>query len=265
LSFGSEAGIVKFEQFALHAEIEDRQWWFVGRRAIITSVVRAITADTAKATIVDVGCGTGGNLSDLAHDHNCVGIDSSGEAIEFAKKRFPDVRFICGNVPHDLGGIKDDADVFMLLDVVEHVEHDSEFLRDLLGVVRPGGHVVITVPALMSLWSPHDANYGHFRRYEPEQLKTLWEGLPVTVPLFSFFNAYLYPVVKAVRSLNRWRGHEWGEAGTDLTIPPWPLNGLLTSIFAREARVLVDLLSGNRKTGFARGVSLMAVLRKENR
>lgn len=254
---------MKTEQFALHAKIEDTQWWFAGRRAIITSVVREITSGTTKATIVDVGCGTGGNLSDLADDHNCVGIDSSGEAIEFAKKRLPDVRFICGDFPDDLDAIKDDADVFMLLDVLEHIERDRESFHNLFGVVRDGGHVVLTVPALMSLWSPHDENYGHFRRYEPEQLKTLWEGLPVTVRLFSFFNAYLYPVVNAVRAFNRWRGHEWGEAGTDLSIPPWPVNGLLTSFFAREARVLVDVLSGRRKKGFARGVSLMAVLRKE--
>jgi 2-polyprenyl-3-methyl-5-hydroxy-6-metoxy-1,4-benzoquinol methylase len=74
-------------QFELHAQIEDRHWWFVGRRRILNDLIRAILPPTHNSTIVDVGCGTGGNLASLAADYECVGIDSSRHAIELAAAR----------------------------------------------------------------------------------------------------------------------------------------------------------------------------------
>jgi SAM-dependent methyltransferase len=254
---------LKLEQFRLHAAIEAEHWWFAARRAIVVRVVRHLVPASKDVTIADVGCGTGGNISALAALYNCIGIDTSEEAIHLAKDRFQDVTFMCGHAPQDLGPWKNAVDVYLLLDVLEHIERDREFFLKLFAALKPGGYILLTVPANMSLWSPQDVNYGHYRRYEPDQLEALWSGLPVSVPLFSFFNTYLYPVVKAVRAFNRLRNREWGEAGTDLSIPAKPLNKALAAVFSREGKVLTDMLTSNRKKGFPFGVSLMACVRKD--
>jgi SAM-dependent methyltransferase len=253
---------MKSEQFDLHGEIEAKHWWFVGRRAIIAQVARTLIPPSKSVTVLDVGCGTGGNISELAGDYRCIGADTSQRAIEIAKSRFPEIEFRCGRVPQDMISVANGADLFLLLDVLEHIEFDKEFLSTLVSGMKPEAHILLTVPAMMSLWSPHDENYGHFRRYEPAGLQEVWQDLPVETKLFSFFNMYLYPLVKGVRLLNRMRNREWGDAGTDLAMPPEFLNQALCRIFSMEASTLTALLRRERSRGFSRGVSLMAVLRK---
>jgi SAM-dependent methyltransferase len=251
---------LRAELFRLHAEIEERHWWFVGRRRILQRVVHTLLPPDPRATVVDVGCGTGANLAALSRDYRCVGIDTSPEAIALARSRFPGVEFVCGAAPEDLGSVAGEADLFLLMDVLEHVEDDFALLSRLLAASRPGAQFLITVPADRSLWSEHDVSFGHYRRYEPERLSMLWRDLPIQVRLLSYFNARLYPIVRMARELSRRRGHAGGEAGTDLRLPPAPVNRLLTRVFAGESGVLLDQLAGGR--GYSRGVSLLAVLQR---
>lgn len=251
------------EQFRLHAEIEDKHWWFRARKAIIVRLVNQLLPPSRDLTIVDVGCGTGGVISALADRYRCIGVDTSEEAISLAKTKFPSVDFICGQAPECLGSKSESVDMFMLLDVLEHVELDRELVASLFGVLKPGGQMVLTVPANMSMWSPQDENYGHFRRYEPEQLMKLWSGLPVTVRLFSYFNTYLYPLVRGIRIFTRIRGREWGQANTDLSIPGPMVNQALEALFSYEVNALTKMVSDSRQKSFPFGVSLVACLSKD--
>src|SRR4051794_18145833 len=124
-------------QFELHAEIEQRHWWFVARRQILNSVVNAVLPPDADTTIVDVGCGTGANLAGLADQYECIGIDSSSDAIRLAADRFPQVRFIHGLAPRDLGPIMDRARMVLVTDVLEHVPDDFQMFSELLAVSQP--------------------------------------------------------------------------------------------------------------------------------
>jgi hypothetical protein len=90
----------------------------------------------------------------------------------------------------------------------------------------------------------------------------LWQGLPVEARLVSHFNTRLYPAVKLVRTLNRWRGAAAGEAGTDLKLGSPLVSRTLERVFAGERRVLGDLLGGRRKRGYRYGVSLVALLQR---
>jgi len=120
----------------------------------------------------------------------------------------------------------------------------------------------VTVPAHRYLWSPHDENHGHYRRYDKAMLERIWKGRHVHPIFVSYFNFFLFPVIYAVRAYNRWRDKEWGEAGTDLVVPKLWLNGILESIFSSEGAILDSLLKRGRPSGFPIGVSLMALLRK---
>src|SRR4051812_22732215 len=229
-------------QFRLHADLEDTHWWFAGRREILRELVRQVLPGPGRSTVVDVGCGTGANLASLAEDHDCVGIDTSPEGIDLARSRFPDLRFICGHAPDDLGTLMHEARLILLMDVLEHVPDDFAFLSGLLAASAPGAYFLVTVPANPAAWSEHDESNGHYRRYDIDRLRRVWEGLPVTPLLFSHFNSRLYPVARAVRTWSRWRGRSVGRAGTDVGLPPRPVNAALREVFAGEARVLGDLL-----------------------
>lgn len=252
---------MQLAQFDLHAQIEKRHWWFVARRRILRSLIEAVVPPHQNRLVIDVGCGTGGNLAELAGAYNCLGVDTSAEGIRLAQARFPGVRFVCGKAPEALGEAAAQAGLFLLTDVLEHVPDDFLMLSELLAAARPGAQFLITVPADMALWSPHDEAFGHYRRYDAARLEAAWEDLPVRQRLLSYFNARLYPAVRWVRDRNRQRGQAAGDAGTDFDLPSPPMNWLLRRIFEGEqARLLRCLHRGAR--GYTRGVSLVAMLER---
>jgi len=258
--------IMKSEQFQLHAEVEERHWWFVARRKIMRQLIEQIAPPGAGKVVVDVGCGTGGNIASLRDGYECVGIDTSEEGIELAKERYKGedgVKFLHGFAPADLGDMTQRTNVYLLMDVLEHVEDDRGLLGPVVESLPVGGHVLITVPANMRLWSQHDVSFGHYRRYDEKMIRKMWEGMPVSVQMLSYYNSRLFPVVRAVRALSNLRGRAWGKSGTDLSVPPNMVNRILTDIFAGEGEVLVNTLRGKRRRGYRRGVSMIALLRRE--
>jgi SAM-dependent methyltransferase len=249
------------DQFQLHAEIEERHWWFRGRRSIVRRLLAEIAPPGTGRRIVDVGCGTGANIASLTDAYLCHGIDPSAEGIELARKRFPEVRFTCGLAPAAFGPEERDADVMLAMDVMEHVPDDFELASSLLATLKPGGHLLITVPADESLWSPHDENFGHYRRYTRERLERVWRDLPVAPVLISFYMARLLPAVRTIRGLNRLRGRAAGAAGTDFTMPPAWVNHGLERTFAGESSRLVSAMNEPGRA-YRSGVSLIAILRR---
>lgn len=248
-------------QFQLHAAIEERHWWFVGRRAIMGRLARRVVPPSPESTVVDVGCGTGANLASLADDYDCVGIDTSQEAVEAARRRFPKVKFLVGRAPEDLGPTAEQARLFLLMDVLEHVEDDLGMFSELVESASPGSFFLVTVPADPRLWSQHDESFGHFRRYERPRLEQVWQGLPIEPLLVSHYSARVYPAVRAIRGVGRLRGKACGRVGTDFWMPPALVNRILTAAFAGEGRTLEAALDG-RRHGYAAGSSLIAVLRR---
>ncbi len=250
------------DQFQLHAEIENRHWWFCGRRRIVRQLLAEIAPPQTGRRVVDVGCGTGANIASLADAYACHGIDPSAEGIALARRRFPAVQFTCGLAPDAFGPEERDADVMLAMDVMEHVPDDFTFASSLLGALKPGGHLLVTVPADESLWSPHDENFGHYRRYTRQRLERVWRDLPVTPLLVSHYMARLLPAVRTIRRLNRLRGRSAGAAGTDFTMPPAWVNAVLERTFAGEAARLVATMREPARA-YRSGVSLIAILRRE--
>ena len=248
--------------FRLHATIEEAHWWFVGRRRIMRDLVTAVLPPTpgGGGVIADIGCGTGANIAALSGMYECIGVDTSKDAVELARLRYPGVRFLLGEAPKVLGQQVSAVDLFLLMDVLEHLEDDVGTLSALVSAARPGALFLITVPADMRLWSAHDEIFGHYRRYDRETLRSLWSGLPVEAVLLSHFSSRLYPVVRAVRTLTRLRGGTFGAQGTDFRIPPAPMNRALTRLFSGEGVRLTGVLRGD-SSPYRSGSSLIAILR----
>jgi SAM-dependent methyltransferase len=258
---------VQDEHFALHADIEDKHWWFVARRQILRDVIRAVLPPKAGKLVIDVGCGTGANIAYLAEDYDAIGIDTNESAILHARERFSGVEFVQGFAPQDLGGRESEADLFLLTDVIEHVPDDFAFVSTLLENAKPGSYALITVPALMSLWSPHDVSFGHYRRYDLDRFRLVWDGLPLQERILSYYNARLYPIAQTMRTLTRLRGKTLGKGSTDFDMPPPFVNKTLTGIFSGEIGPLLGSMtpegSDQRpRAPFGAGVSLMALLQR---
>ena len=256
---------VNADVFRLNSRIELKHWWFAARREILREIIREVLAPSREITIVDVGCGTGGNTASLSCDYHCVGIDPSADAIELARTRYPHLEFIHGRAPGDLKHVVREAKLFLLADVLEHVADDVSLLSRLVAATSPGAYFLITVPADMSLWSPHDESHGHYRRYDMLRFEVLWQHLPVKPLLVSYFNARLYQPIKLVRAVNRRLGKASGREGTDVRLPPSPVNRFLKWALQSEGKVLMSLLRGERRRGYSCGVSLIALLRREAR
>ena len=152
-------------------QIEGRHWWFVGRRHIISSFLSKLFArhEASKPAILDVGCGTGANLELLDQFGDAQGVDVSADALEFCRQRgLERVRQgAAENLPYENATF----DLVTGLDVVEHLDDDLAGLREMHRVLKPGGRILLFVPAFMFLWGVQDDISNHRRRYTLKELK----------------------------------------------------------------------------------------------
>ena len=227
-------------------------------------MIRHIIPPGEGRIIVDIGCGTGGNIACLAKEYRAFGIDTSIEAIDFAKKANDDVLFLYKKESDSLDkNIVENAGLILLMDVLEHVPDDYAMISEIVQSITSQTYVLITVLANMRLWSQHDESFGHLRRYSLERLEDTWPALPVHKVLLSYYNSRLYPIIKAIRTINSRYGSTEGLAGTDFKMRSKIINNILMKFFSGETRTLLKLLSGERKKGYSRGASIIAILRRD--
>lgn len=248
---------MKAAQFAAHARLEERHWWFTARREILLRLLRAVTP--AGGAVADIGCGTGGNAAAFAAaGFDTIGFDPSREAIALATARFPDTTFRCTDDPADAAGHLASGGTVVMTDVLEHVDDDGALLGSAVRATPPGGHLILTVPADPTLWSQHDVTFGHRRRYRLDEFRDLWRESPVSERLCTHYNARLRPLIAPYRRL---ASTARATQGGDLDTPLGPLNLACRLLFGSEAAPLVRGLDRARPP-FRRGVSLVAVLRR---
>ncbi|HWU23985.1 MAG TPA: class I SAM-dependent methyltransferase [Nocardioides sp.] len=180
-------------EIAKSAELEHRHWWYAERRAL----VRRTVARWPVGTAVDVGCGMGGNTLVLrAMGWEAVGVEYSATGADIAASRgIPVVRGDGRRLPLADGSV----DLVMSTDAWEHIDDDVAVAAESARVLKPGGRLLVAVPAGMELWSGHDVALGHVRRYEREQLAELIQGAGLVLDDVWSWNVLLRPVVKARR------------------------------------------------------------------
>lgn len=239
--------------YAAFDELEDRHWWFLGRRAIVLAVARRLVEPRGRPRILDVGCGTGGMLAALAELGDVYGIEAEARAVAAARRRVgEEVRVRHGYIPDDLPE-GERFDLVTALDVIEHLEDPEAALVGVRRVLVPNGRLIVTVPAFPFLWSGHDEVNGHFRRYTRASLEAELTGAGFEIVHCTYFNSLLFAPTALLRRLGQWRRAN-GAARSDLFIPPRAVNVLLRELFALE-RIWVPRLA------VPFGVSLLAVAR----
>ena len=235
--------------------MDEHHWWYRGRRRIIEAELQQLPIPP-HALVLDAGCGSGRTLQELVRYGEVSGIELSPDAAEVARGRGPyDVRI--GRL-EELPWGDETFDLITCLDVIEHTPDDRVALKELYRVTRPGGHLLVTVPAYQALWSQHDVENHHYRRYERRPLRQAANDSGWTVTRLTSFNSVLLPPAAAVRLIQKRRPRvsDNGEYKADLNVGPAWLNGLLEQPLAYEARWLA------RGRKLPAGLSLLAVLKR---
>src|SRR5947209_14312068 len=133
--------------------VDEHHWWYRGRRKVIRAELDRLEL-AAGAEILDAGCGSGRTLQELVDYGTVHGIELDPDAAAHARGRD------CGEVREgrleELPWPDDRFDLITCLDVIEHTPDDRVTLRELRRVCKPGGHLLVTVPAYQALWSAHD-------------------------------------------------------------------------------------------------------------
>lgn len=179
-------------------EIEDLSWWFHYRATIILSLMDKYF-DT-KSLTVDVGAGNGYTSSRAAlKGYNVCTIEPSLTACKHANIRGINP-VLCGVLDEE--SILDNSiDQILMLDCLEHIEDDEATLSLLFKKLKPGGVILITVPAFMSLWSSEDVMAGHFRRYTCTMIQREMTDAGFKVLHSSYFMSFLYAPILISRVL----------------------------------------------------------------
>ncbi len=219
--------------------IEDRHWWFRGRRAVLAADVLAAHAAAPPGPLVDLGCGTGGNLAwlrRLVPGRRAVGVDRDDETLRLAATRGLDAALVRADAQR-LPLAEAGAAVVVALDLLEHCADDGALLREVFRALRPGGQLVVSVPAHPRLWSEHDVALHHLRRYAAGELEERVRAAGLEVVDRHGFNFLLLPVVAGARLL---RGAPRGgePARTDFFHVPGPVNAALAGVLSLERAVL---------------------------
>ena len=236
--------------------VEEWYWWSVGTRAIFRDWLRA-ALPAARARVLDVGCGTGIFVREIADLGDVTGIDVSPHAVAFGVRRGLD-RLCVGSaerLPYRSGAF----DAVTALDIIEHTD-DQQTVPEIARVLRPGGFALIHVPAFPLLWGEHDEVNRHLRRYRRGPLEAVLGAHGLAVERLSYVNCLLFPAALAVRLAKRVvRPLQTPRPprAEIYDLPRW-LNRSLLAILVLERAAM------QRRLRLPFGVSILCLARKRN-
>ena len=146
---------------------EDMHWWFASRTRAILAYLDSYVGAGQNLRVLDVGCGAGNMAHHLDHYGHVIGVDPYPKPLEVARRRGLEVRQASAT---EMPFPDCSFDLVALLDTVEHIADEAAVFDECRRVLRPGGKLLVTVPALMWLWSNNDVINAHHRRYSRAEL-----------------------------------------------------------------------------------------------
>jgi ubiquinone/menaquinone biosynthesis C-methylase UbiE len=246
---------MKSHEYERNYALEKHYWWFAGVRSIVRELLALAVPGGRLGRVLDVGCGTGALLDDLTPRAAEVwGVDIAEEALAFCRARghenlvradathldFPDQRF----------------DVITAIGVIEHLEDDRAFLREMRRLLVPGGSLILLTSSFPFLWSVHDVANEHRKRYYLTELRGLTAEAGFEEIRASHINFLLFPALAPALIGHRlMRGLDQATPRRLLPEPPAIVNAALTRILAGEGKLI-------RRLSLPWGVSMVGAFRR---
>lgn len=238
-------------------QVEQSHFWWHGLRSFVRPIVAEATAGLVNPRLLDCGSGTGANLVLLDDFGSAFGFDITWKGLLYARDSYSRARVANASITH-IPFADATFDVVTTLDVLYSLSEDQEAaaVAEMLRVLRPGGTLIVNVAALSILRGNHSVFGEEVRRSTRRRLRRVLSSAGFEVVRLTYTNASLFPLMLAVRTAQRLMGLATPEeAGTDVVVPPAPVNMLLTQLLRIEARAL-------RLIDMPIGSSLLAVARR---
>jgi len=245
------------ENFEFLFEMEQHHFWHKGRREIIHALLRRIHHNRlSDIAMIEIGCGNGSVLQFLkSKGINIEGGDLFLEALQFCRKRtgVPLYQLDALNTPFADG----QYDVVGLFDVIEHIDDDKALLKEMYRICKPGGRIILTVPANKWLWSYFDVISCHKRRYRKKELYQKLRRAGFVVEKISFYVFFLFPMFFFYRILKNMRHPSDDEdLSSRVEVQTIPF---INEIFLSTLRLEKLLI---KQVNLPVGTSLLAIARK---
>ncbi len=245
---------MNLEEYEVMYQVEDHHWWYLGMEQITCALLdRALPSDPARSLkILDAGCGTGAVMKYLARYGEVTGFDFSAEALKFSRRR-GHTRLTQASVLQ-IPVASDQFDVVVSFDVIcETGVDDAQALREFARVLKPGGIVLLRLPAYRWMRGQHDVAVHVAHRFTRGELIATLQANGLTPVHTSYANTFLFPIAAAKRWSERFRPQQ---QGSDLTLNPGPSNGVLRAILSAEAPLIKSI-------GLPFGLTVTALARKD--
>ncbi len=245
---------MNLEEYEVMYQVEDHHWWYLGMEQITCRLLdRCLPQTGSTLKILDAGCGTGAVMKYLCRYGEVIGFDYAAEALRFSQKR-GHARLIQASVleipfAHEL------FDLIVSFDVIcERGVHDEQALSEFARILKPGGLVMLRLPAYDWLRGKHDVATHIFHRYTRDEIGAKLRRGGFTPLRLSYANMFLFPIALAKRLGERLFAPN--QTGSDLTLDPGPLNRILGAILSAEAPLVSTV-------GLPFGLTVVALARKD--
>jgi SAM-dependent methyltransferase len=221
---------IVYDRMAAH---DSTHWWYRARREILADYITREAALPRDARILEIGCGTGHNLPMLASfgTVDAIEIDPAARDIASARLGKP---VGAAPLPELAGVARGSYDMVAVLDVIEHIADDVAALKAMAACLKPGGKILIAVPAHQWMWSAHDVVNHHQRRYSKATLTRAIADAGLKWRKLGYFNSLLFPAAFTARMVGRMRGKD----DSDDSPPPRALNTLFECVFRLERHLV---------------------------
>ncbi len=224
---------MNLNEYQTLADFEGSYWWHLGRLSVLRRQLQKAVRNPTTCRILNVGAGTGGTVSTLAAFGTVDHVDISDEAIRFLQEHH--VERVVKADGTSLPFPNDTFDVIVATDVLEHIQDDSAALREWRRVLRPGGKIIITVPAYQWLWSEHDESLNHFRRYTASGLHILCNQNHLSVYSRTYIITFCFPLIVAYRAIRHFFNTK--HSTSYVRLPKW-VNFIFTKIVEAEGAIV---------------------------
>ena len=220
--------------------LEDSNWWYSSRRELIIGLLSRGNL-RKNSVVLDMGAGSGKNIATIKEmGFRTEAIDVDSHCVRLAKQKGINVK------KSSIENFKFEKkyDVILALDVLEHIKDDVSAIKKIKSGMRKNGKFIITVPAFMILFGPHDTLSHHFRRYEFGEIVSKLDKSGFKIEKISFWNfSFFFPSL-IVKFAKKWlyTGKEFS-AKSDLANVNHLLNYLLTKILLLENFLILNGIS----------------------
>lgn len=212
--------------------------WYYRSKAL--ALLRCV-GETGFSSILDVGAGSGffsKYLLDKTSASKAVCVDTS-----YASES--DGVFAGKSMQYRTGINVSDANLVLMMDVLEHVDDDAGLLQHYIAKVKPGTRFLITVPAFSFLWSQHDVFLEHKRRYTLREMEQVLEASGLQLEHGSYFYGLVFPLAMITRMLDRLLNKNTAEPRSQMKPSSKFINGLLYNICKLDLLVFrINRLAG---------------------